>query len=55
MSWAWAAGLFEGEGSIIIQNYSHGGRGFKLQLSMVDKDVVKKFHEVVKCGQLHEF
>lgn len=53
MSWAWAAGLFEGEGSITLRHYKHSTMR-RLTLSMTDFDVVKKFAEEVGCGQLHE-
>lgn len=36
---AWAAGLFEGEGTI----YKRKGRGVKIRVSMTDKEVVDKF------------
>lgn len=44
---AWAAGLFEGEGSFSICNH-----GVRMQLTMNDKDVVEKFAQVVGCGTL---
>jgi hypothetical protein len=47
-SLAWAAGLFEGEGSI-------SGRLIgapRMSLGMTDEDVVQCFHVVVGCGKL---
>lgn len=44
---AWAAGLFEGEGSVFL---APGGKA-RMSLNMTDEDVVKKFHSVVGCGQ----
>ena len=39
---AWAAGLFEGEGSIV--QYNNGGRPYlRLALRMTDEDVVRHF------------
>ena len=40
---AWAAGLFEGEGSI---TYRSGGY-FQLQMSMTDFDVIRRFGQIV--------
>lgn len=52
MSWPWAAGLFEGEGSITLRQHKRGTMR-RLTLSMTDFDVVEKFAEVVGCGQIH--
>lgn len=41
---AWAAGLFDGEGSV-----SHD----RLQLKMVDLPTVERFHEIVECGDIY--
>lgn len=47
MTIAWAAGLFEGEGSI----FAGKERGsITLALSMTDEDVVRRFHEVIGRG-----
>jgi hypothetical protein len=53
---AWAAGLFEGEGSIYIQRkkttngstweYAH------LKLGMTDEDVVQRFRDIVGVGSV---
>jgi len=47
---AWAAGLFEGEGSI---SFSGSRNGVHLQLSMTDKDVIDKFARVVGAGKVY--
>ncbi len=44
LEWAWIAGLFEGEGSIIKRTKSPG---YNLVLSMSDKDVVERLHSFV--------
>lgn len=54
---AWAAGLFEGEGSIThTRNSGRQSRQRWLTLSMTDGDVVRRFARVVACGtvKLHE-
>jgi hypothetical protein len=56
---AWAAGLFEGEGSITMRLENPKGFGSSiyervvLQLSMTDQDVVKRFAAIVG-GTVHE-
>lgn len=48
---AWAAGVFEGEGT--IEHYRRGTsteRG--LTIAMTDEDVVRKFRSVVNCGEV---
>lgn len=51
---AWAAGLFEGEGCIIERTQrARDGSTLHyqcLQLTMTDRDVVERFHQVVGCG-----
>ena len=55
---AWAAGLFEGEGSISAtperRNVPHGSvwRYIRLSLGSTDEDVVRRFHEVAGCGSV---
>lgn len=46
--WAWAAGLFEGEGCISIV-----GRRVQLSLNMTDEDVVRRLHCVVGVGAVY--
>lgn len=49
---AWAAGLFEGEGSIHAQ--TSGGRKYLLlNLSSTDKDVVERFARAMQCGKVY--
>ena len=48
---AWAAGLFEGEGSIVLRrNTTTGGVELRLLMNMTDQDVVERFGAVVGCG-----
>ena len=46
---AWAAGLFEGEGTITTSQ-----KWPVLALSMTDRDVVKRFYDIIGCGYLYE-
>src|SRR5712692_6908714 len=46
---AWAAGLFEGEGTITLSGASKSPR---LKVSMVDQDIVRKFAKIVRGGHL---
>ena len=46
---AWAAGLFEGEGSIVPNRGS-----IRLTLRMTDRDVVERFFQVVGVGRCFE-
>lgn len=56
---AWAAGLFEGEGSIIwatVRNRNPKLPPWKrcgLSLHMTDEDVVRKFHSIVGVGKVN--
>lgn len=50
-SWAWAAGLFEGEGCI---RHSRGTSCRRLALNMTDLDVLQTFQAVVGAGSLRE-
>lgn len=47
---AWAAGLFEGEGTIVI--YGKGGRRVNLALASTDLDVVARFCAIVGAGSV---
>jgi hypothetical protein len=48
---AWAAGLFEGEGSIAIgRDKRRGHDTIQLSLSSTDEDVVRAFHQVIGTG-----
>lgn len=46
---AWAAGLFEGEGCITIS-----GGAPRLKLNSTDQDVVERFYGIVGLGQVRE-
>jgi hypothetical protein len=48
---AWAAGLFEGEGSIGTFKTKQGETP-RLILAMVDRDVVERFRDIVGMGRL---
>lgn len=52
--WAWAAGLFEGEGSAVCRPMSDRRRSLqrRLQISMSDEDVLLRFREVVGAGSI---
>jgi len=45
---AWAAGLFEGEGSI-----TQSGGILHLRLKMTDESVVRRFEEAVRYGEVY--
>ena len=47
----WAAGLFEGEGSIFIRKQHPNTRS--ISIAMTDKDVMQKFVNVVGYGNLN--
>jgi hypothetical protein len=53
---AWAAGLFEGEGSITHRS-SHGDTSGRVpiacRLALTDEDVIRRFHKVVGVGRLY--
>jgi hypothetical protein len=52
--WAWAAGLFEGEGSAICRPMSYRRRGLqrRLQVPMSDEDVLLRLRDVVGAGSV---
>jgi hypothetical protein len=53
---AWAAGLFEGEGCIDCTRRKYRDKVYvtpRLQLSMTDEEVVRKFHETLGCGRVN--
>jgi hypothetical protein len=52
-SLAWAAGLFEGEGSFRYQKNKNGARRLVGQLSMTDESVVRNFHSTVGVGRVY--
>lgn len=50
---AWAAGLFEGEGCIVISSSPSGHPRVGLSLASTDLDVVERFMEVMQAGGIH--
>lgn len=46
---AWAAGLFEGEGWLGLSRVGGGAYPF-VALSMIDEDVVRRFHRAMGVG-----
>ena len=56
-AWAWAAGLFEGEGHIAHGQYTRTHRAYpayrrQLVLGMTDRDCVERFCSVVGVGRV---
>lgn len=52
---AWAAGLFEGEGSFFLNQHQHGRRAsVAARLAMTDEDVVDRFAVIVGVGYRHK-
>lgn len=49
---AWAAGLFEGEGSIVFCN-TQGYRFPRISIKMCDQDVLEKFGKIVGIERLN--
>lgn len=49
---AWAAGLFEGEGSIVCHKIINRANSYRvtLTMTMVDRDVVERFYHIVGVG-----
>lgn len=57
IDWAWAAGLFEGEGCITLdqsRRWKRTGTVRTLALGMCDEDVVRRFHSVVGAGTVRK-
>lgn len=54
---AWAAGIFEGEGTIThSQVNKQTGRKYiypRLSMGMNDEDVVRKFYRIIACGSIY--
>lgn len=48
---AWAAGLFEGEGTCCVVRNGKSLRA-TVELTSTDEDVVRKFHRIMGCGKL---
>ena len=47
----WLAGLFEGEGCIVILD---NGRAIRAELGMSDKDVIDSLHSITGIGAIHQ-
>ncbi len=47
--WAWAAGIFEGEGCSTLRNKRYPS----LQLRMKDEEIIRKFANVLSCGHVY--
>lgn len=52
---AWAAGLFEGEGSVSLKHDKRGNPAPVLSLGMTDQDTVEKFAAIIGVNQPHRF
>lgn len=53
---AWAAGLFEGEGSFDVRRNNVKGVWYsyiRLQIDSTDEDVLQRFLDVVACGKVY--
>jgi len=50
--YAWAAGLFEGEGSFSLINYPGISRGIKASMCSTDEDVLHRFCRIVNVGRV---
>ena len=50
---AWAAGLFEGEGSFIFTSSKRTKRKACARLSITDEDVIREFHNVINLGTVY--
>ncbi len=55
MEIAWAAGLFEGEGSISIPREETGFQSLRAGLGMTDFDVVARFQDVIRVGRCRPY
>lgn len=47
----WVAGLFEGEGTILLRSPAKSAKG--LRLTMTDQDVVNRFADTVGVGKIY--
>ncbi len=45
---AWLAGIYEGEGTLVLNRKSPGSA--KLNVGMTDEDVIRRCFEVARCG-----
>jgi hypothetical protein len=54
LAFAWAAGLFEGEGTVTYSPRTEGRKmSRRVAIGMTDPDVLRRFHEVVGVGHLN--
>lgn len=49
---AWAAGLFEGEGSFHVTTSKYGSRVPTMTIQMTDPDVLERFQRIVDSGRV---
>lgn len=52
---SWAAGLFEGEGSVYFTQYTKKSKKYpiiRIKISMIDKDVIYKFKNIIQEGYI---
>lgn len=50
---AWAAGIFEGEGSFYLRSRNDRNNKYaRAQVQMTDLDIMKRFYEIVGIGNL---
>lgn len=48
--WAWAAGFYEGEGTLIM----HGqNRGYQFQIGQKDPEPLNRFQQIAGCGAIY--
>lgn len=51
---AWATGLFEGEGTFVLDRTKTGRPHLNMRVAMKDEDVIKRFHTVVTVGSCYQ-
>jgi hypothetical protein len=49
---AWAAGIFDGEGTFSTRTTGKRDRGIIAKLKMTDEDIVRRFFKVIKVGNM---
>tara|TARA_R100000353_G_scaffold60748_1_gene48053 strand:+ start:89 stop:445 length:357 start_codon:yes stop_codon:yes gene_type:complete len=49
----WAAGIFEGEGTLTVDYVRKGVPRYKAQIGLTDYDVLQSFHDIIQCGNLN--
>lgn len=50
---SWAAGLFEGEGSIHICSSRKRYKQLRAKVNMIDRDVIYRFAKILGFGRIH--